>query len=162
MAMRAELTGGELGIGMDEGRRGKPGRKGGRAEGKEFMDAAREAFVRYVALAKWREIQDMRETLGFDGLRAARDAGQFPGRGPYQALWARRWQERVLPEATGADPGRLFAAIEGAVGAALRDEEAQRTARADRPLEEDPEYKGFLDAALERLFRETAGELEPA
>ena len=48
----------------------------------------------------------------------------------------------------------IFAAIEKAVGAALDDEEAERKARGDRPLEEDGEYKAFVDGALERLLQE--------
>ena len=125
------------------------------------MDAAREAFVRYLALEKWREMDDMRETLGFDWARAARESARFFNRGPYQPLWTRRWEEQVLPETAGKDPGKLFAAIEESLAAALRDEEEERRARGDRPLDEDPEYKSFLDASLERLFREQAGELEP-
>ena len=125
------------------------------------MDAAREAFIRYVALEKWREMEDARETLSFDWKGAAREAGKFLSRGPYQPLWVRRWEEQVLPEAAGTDPGKLFAAIEKSVAAALHDEEEERKARGDRPLDEDPEYKTFLDASLERLFREQAGELEP-
>lgn len=124
------------------------------------MDVTREAFVRYVALGKWREIEDLRETLGVDWARAAAEAGQFPGRGRYHRLWAARWQEYVRPEPGEADAGRLFASIEQAIAAAVRDEEAERRARGDRPLEEDPEYKEFVDAALEKLLRETAGELE--
>lgn len=147
---------------MEEPRKKKRDRKRDRAEGKEFMDAAREAFVRYVALEKWREIEDMRETLGFDWAQAAKEAGHFLGRGPYQPLWVRRWEEQVLPQATGTDPGKLFAALETAIAEAVRDEEALRKTRGDRPLEEDPEYKAFLDAALENLFREQAGELEPS
>lgn len=147
---------------MEEGRKKKRDRKRDRAEGKEFMDAAREAFVRYVALDKWREIEDMRDTLGFDWTRAAMEAGHFLGRGSYQPLWVRRWDEQVLPQAVGTDPGRLFAAIEGAIAGAVHDEEEERKARRDRPLDEDPEYKGFLDHALENLFREAAGELEPS
>jgi len=147
---------------MAEHRKKKGDRKRDRAEGKEFMDAAREAFIRHVALEKWREIEDMRETLGFDWQRAAKEAGQFVGRGPYQPLWVRRWEEQVLPQATGTDPGRFFAAIEGAIAAALHDEEGERKLRGDRPLEEDPEYKEFVDAALGKLFREAAGELEPS
>jgi hypothetical protein len=145
---------------MEDRRKTKRDRKRERAEGKEFMDAAREAFVRYVALEKWREIEDMRETLGFDWARAAKEAGHFLERGSYAPLWVRRWEEHVSPQATGTDPGRLFAALEGAVSAAVRDEEGERKSRGDRPLDEDPEYKAFLDAALEKLFRETAGELE--
>ena len=103
----------------------------------------------------------MRETLGFDWTRAAKEAAQFPGRGPYQPLWVLRWEEQVLPQTIETDPGRLFAAIEGAIAAAVHDEEEERKARGDRPLDEDPEYKAFLDAALDSLFREQAGELEP-
>ena len=130
-------------------------------KGKEFMDAAREAFIRHAALEKWREIEDIRETLGLDWLSAAREAARFLSRGPYQLLWARRWEEQVLPQAVETDAGKLFAAIEQAIAAALLDEEKERRSRGDRPLDEDPEYKGFIDASLERLFREQAGELEP-
>ena len=144
-----------------EPRRKKRKRKDGTPKSKEFMDAAREAFVRYVALEKWREIEDMRETLGFDWTRAAQEAGQFLGRGQYQLLWVRRWQEQVVSQATEMDAGRLFVAIETTIAAALRDEEEERRIRGDRPLDEDPEYKGFIDSALENLFKEQAGELEP-
>ena len=146
---------------MEEPRKKKRDRKRDRAEGKEFMDAAREAFVRHMALEKWREIEDMRQTLGFDWARAAKEAGHFLGRGPYQPLWVRRWEEQVLLQPRGTDPGRFFAAVEDAIAAAVRDEEAERKLRGDRPLDEDPEYKEFVDAALEKLFREQAGELEP-
>jgi len=103
----------------------------------------------------------MRETLGFNWTRAAQEAGQFLGRGQYQLLWVRRWQEQVVSQATEMDAGRLFVAIETTIAAALRDEEEERRIRGDRPLDEDPEYKGFIDSALENLFKEQAGELEP-
>ncbi|HEY7677897.1 MAG TPA: hypothetical protein VIG69_12540 [Candidatus Methylomirabilis sp.] len=125
------------------------------------MDVARESFVRHVALEKWREVEDLRETLGLGPEPAAREAGRFPGRGAYGALWARRWNEQVPPQAAGGEPGRLFAAIEAAVATAVRDEEAARAARGDRPLDEDPEYKAFVDAALGRFLGEAAGGLEP-
>ena len=147
---------------MEPRRKRRKRRRDGTPKSKEFMDAAREAFVRYVALEKWREIEDMRETLGFDWTRAAQEAGQFLGRGQYQPLWIRRWEEQVMPQAEGNDAGQLFAAIETAIAAALRDEEEERRIHADRPLDEDPEYKAFIDAALENLFREQAGELEPS
>jgi hypothetical protein len=41
--------------------------------------------------------------------------------------------------------------VEQAIAAALPEEEAARKTRGDRPLEEEPEYKGFLDTAVERL-----------
>jgi len=146
---------------MGEPRPGRRRPKRERVEGQSFMDVVREAFVRYVALEKWREVQDLRETLGLDAVGAAREAGTFLGRGPYGALWARRWEELVLPQAAATDPGRLFAAVEGAVASALRDEEAERKLRGDRPLDEDPEYKAFVDAGLGRFLGEAAGGLEP-
>ena len=143
-----------------ESRRRKGGKRG-RRKSKEFMDAGREAFIRHIALGKWREMEDIRETLGFDWPSAAREAAQFLNRGPYQLLWVRRWEQQVLPQAGESDPGKLFAAIEGAITAALLDEEEQRKHCGDRPLDEETEYKGFIDASLERLFQEQAGELEP-
>jgi hypothetical protein len=125
------------------------------------MDVARQGFVRYAALEKWRELEDLRESLGLDAAGAAREAGRFPGRGPYQALWARRWAEAVIPGAEEGTAGTLFAVIEAAVAAALRDEEAERAARGDQPLDMDPEYRAYLDKALGQLQREAAGGLEP-
>ncbi len=126
------------------------------------MDVTRQAFVRHLALDKWREIEDMRETLGFDRDRAVRDAGSFLLRGGYAPLWIRIWQQHVLPQAHETDPGKLFAAIEAAIATALREEEGERKIRGDRPLDEDPEYKLFLDGALEKLLRQTAAELGPS
>lgn len=140
-------------------RRGKGSQRGSRPRGNEFMDVAREAFVRYVALDKWREVQDARETLGLDWGQAVRECGQFPGRGVYQACWVRRWEEHLTPDATAGDAGALFAAIEQAVAAAVRDEGEERKRRGAPPLDEDPEYKAFVDRTLENLLRQ-AGELE--
>lgn len=146
-----------------EGRRRKRGdRRHDRVEGQAFMDAAREHFVRYMALERWREIEDTRETLGLDWERAVQEAGTFLQRGRYAWLWVRTWQEHVLSQAQESDPGKLFAAIEGAIAGALHEEEAERKLRGDRPLEEDPEYKAFLDTALEKLLQQTAAELGPS
>ncbi|MGH7826769.1 MAG: hypothetical protein ACREQ7_16545 [Candidatus Binatia bacterium] len=123
-------------------------------EGNAFMDNVRAAFIRWVALEKWREVEDLRATLGFDLKQALEEAGRFPGRGRYQLLWVAQWKAEVRPEATGADSGNVFAAIERAVAAAVHEEEAERKLRDDRPLEEDPEYKAFVDRALERLLGE--------
>jgi hypothetical protein len=120
------------------------------------MDVARQAFVRALALDKWRELEDLRDTLGLDLAAAVREAGRFPARGPYEPLWARRWQEQLAPEEAGADAGRLFAAIERAVGAALEDEEAERRHRGAPPLDEDAQYKAFVDRTLENLLRQAA------
>ena len=58
------------------------------------------------------------------------------------------------PEAPGTDSGTVFAAIEGATAAAMQDEENERKLQSDHPLEEDPEYKAFVDRNLERLLRQ--------
>lgn len=118
------------------------------------MDTVRAAFIRWSALEKWRELDDLRTTLGMSLEQALDEAGRFRNRGPYQALWVERWKSAVRPETIGVDAGAIFAAIEKAVAAALDDEEAERKARGDRPLEEDAEYKGFVDRALERLLQE--------
>jgi hypothetical protein len=126
------------------------------------MDVTRQAFVRHVALDKWREIEDLRETLGFDWTRAAAEACQFLSRGIYAPLWIQQWRAQVMPAAGQGNPGKLFSAVEQAIAAALQEEEAARKTRGDRPLEEEPEYKGFLDTAVERLAQQSAAELESA
>jgi hypothetical protein len=124
------------------------------------MDVAREAFVRAMALARWRDLAARSASPSVPASDAARAAGRFPGRGPYEALWVRRWEDEVLPQAGHTEPGQLFAAIERAVAGALADEEAERKRRDDRPLDLDAEYRAFLDAALGRLAREAGGGLE--
>jgi hypothetical protein len=118
------------------------------------MDSVRAAFIRWLALEKWREVEDLRATLGLDLGQAVNEAAQFPNRGRYQFLWVSRWKLEVCPDAAGKDSGSLFAAIERAVATAVQEEEAERKSQGDRPLEEDAEYKAFVDRALERLLRE--------
>ena len=134
------------------------GAKHGRSKAKEFMDAAPEAFVRDLALDRWRDYEALRETLG-DARQALAEAGLFPGRGPYRPLWERIWREQVVAPMPPLD-ARLFGVIEAAVSAALAEELTARQARGDRPLDEDPEYKAFIDRALGNLFIEAAGEIE--
>ncbi len=123
------------------------------------MDTIRPAFIRWLALEKWREVEDLRATLGLDLGQAVDEAARFPSRGRYQPLWVARWKAEVRPEATGADPGSLFGAIEKAVAAAVEEEEAERKSRGDPQLDEDPEYKAFVDGALESLLAEGAATL---
>ena len=123
------------------------------------MDTVRPAFIRWVALEKWREVEDLRTTLGMDLAQAIDEAGKFPNRGRFQALWITRWKAEVRPEVTGAEPGSLFGAIEKAVAAAVEEEEAERKRRGDPQLDEDPEYKAFVDSALESLLAEGAATL---
>lgn len=124
------------------------------------MDVAREAFVRHVALDRWRDLEDLQETNGLDLATAAREAGRFVERWPYQAVWTRRWEEQVMLAAGRGDGAAVFAAIEAAVAAAVEDEISERTARGDTPLELDPQFRAFLDQALGKLSRESAGGLE--
>jgi len=143
---------------MDEPQKRK--KKQERREGTAFMDTIREAFVRYLALEKFREVEDMKETLGFDDATAVREACTFLERGPYREIWRRHWQAAVLPAAATSPGGVLLGVMEKAIASALLDEEAARKQQGDRPLEEDFQYKTFVDAALERLLREGAGELQ--
>ncbi len=137
-----------------EPRKRKRGRRRERVEGNAFMDTVRPAFIRWLALEKWREIEDLRATLGFDLRQAVDEAAHFPNRGRYQLLWASRWKLEVCPDAAGKDSGSLFAAIERAVATAVQEEEGERKSQGDHPLEEDAEYKAFVDRALESLLRE--------
>jgi hypothetical protein len=118
------------------------------------MDTVRAAFIRWMALEKWREVEDLRATLDMGLEQAINEAGAFPSRGRYQQIWIRRWKTELCSEIIGSDAGSIFAAIEKAIATALEEEEAERKAGGDRPLEEDTEYKGFVDTALERLLRE--------
>jgi hypothetical protein len=145
---------------MEERR--KRGRKRERMEGNAFMDVARDAFVRYLALEKWREINDLSETLGLALAGAIEEAGRFPLRQPYQALWEARWKQEVRADREAGDPGALFASIERAVTLALGDEEAERESRGAPPLDEEREYRTFVDTVLGNLSRQAAAELGPS
>ncbi|MGH7874239.1 MAG: hypothetical protein ACREQO_18770 [Candidatus Binatia bacterium] len=137
-----------------EPRKRKRGRRRERVEGNAFMDTVRAAFIRWLALEKWREVEDFRETLGLDLGQAVNEAAQFPSRGRYYHLWVSRWKLEVCPDAATKDSGSMFATIERAVTTAVLEEEAERKLRGDRPLEEDPEYKAFVDRNLESLLRQ--------
>lgn len=125
------------------------------------MDVAREAYVRHAALDRWRDVVDVRETVGLDWAAAAADAGGFAERWPYHEVWRRHWREQVLPAAGTPDAGALFAAVERAVAAAVEEERRLRTERGDRAFEEHPDFKGFLDGAFRRILSEGAAALEP-
>lgn len=129
-------------------------RRNERVSGNAFMDTVRPAFIRWFALEKWREVEDLRGTLGMELEQALREAGRFPGRGRHEPLWVAQWQGEVCAELRGEDPGSVFASIERAVAIALQQEEAERKSSGEPPLEEDPEYKSFVDRNLERLLRQ--------
>lgn len=140
-------------------RRGKGGGGKGRRKGKEFMDAALDAYVRHLALQKWREVTDRQETLGEGALQAVQAAGNFAGCGLYQEIWERWWDAEVVA-VKGAPETSLFGCIEAAIQGALTEEIDTRRERGDVPLEDGLAYKTFVDHALDRLFEEEAGSLE--
>jgi len=131
-----------------------------RVEGSSFMDVARQAYARHLALERWRDVEALRETNGFDWSTAVGEMAEFPERWPYHGAWTQRWGEHVVEAAAGADAAAIFAAIEAATVAALADEEAARAARGDRPLDLDPAYLAFLDRALGTLEKQAADTLE--
>ena len=138
----------------DRRKRGRPGRK----QGKEFMDAALDAYKRHLSLHKWRQVMEVQASVGVVPEEAIRAAGRFPGLGAYQDVWERWWDMQVVTAA--AVEASLFQRIEAAVGGALDEEIATRRQRGDAPLEDSMAYKRFLDQALNRLLEEEAGSLE--
>ena len=78
---------------MYEVRRRNRGRKKKRRKGKEFMDAALDAFIRDQALRKWREVDGLVAGANIDWKQAVRSSADFPEKGPYQEFWRRWWQK---------------------------------------------------------------------
>ena len=135
-------------------RRGK-----GRRQGKEFMDAALDAYIRHLALQKWREVTDLQDTTELPIESAIRDCGDFSERGPYRDIWQRWW--RTAAVSPGSDPKTsLFGGIEAAIQGALHEEVEARQHVGDVPIEDGLAYKAFIDHALDHLFEEEAGSLE--
>lgn len=136
-----------------KGRRGTP-------KSKEFMDAALDAYIRYQALRMWRRVELVRrEQPEISPQEAARVAGNFDERFPYEPLWAGPWEREVL--AAAATPaGVTFAQVESAMRAAVEGERRARIEKGDELLEDLPDYNDFIDGALGRLMQETRGEKE--
>ena len=130
----------------------------GRKQGKEFMDAALDAYKRHLTLHKWRQVMDAQASVNIAPEQAVRDAGRFPGLGAYQDVWERWWEAQVVAVAGSEAP--LLARIETAVGGALDEEITTRRQRGDAPLEDSLSYKMFVDQALDRLLEEESGSLE--
>ena len=130
----------------------------GRKQGKEFMDAALDAYRRHLALYKWRQVMDVQASANVPPEQAVCEAGRFPGLGAYQDVWERWWDTQVVAVAGAETP--LLARIETAVSGALDEEIATRRQRGDAPLEDSMSYKTFVDQALDRLLEEEAGSLE--
>ena len=141
-----------------EGRRRQRG-KGGRRKSKEFMDAALDAYVRHLALDKWREVTDLQATVGMQMEQAVDEAGTFLERGAYRDIWERCWQRQVLSQPMDATTS-LFGAIEAAVRQVLQEEIEARRGCGDMTVEDTRAYQTFVDWALDQLFAEEAGSLE--
>ncbi len=139
--------------------RRRKGGKRGRKKSKEFMDAAIDAYIRDIALEKWRQVTDMQESLGVDLAQAVRDAGSFPERDAYRSIWERWWQEQVVAVAA-AQASPLLGCIEAAVRGALSEEIEARQQQGDKSLEDTLDYTAFLSRALDHLFEEEAGSIE--
>ena len=130
----------------------------GRKQGKEFMDAALDAYKRHLTLHKWRQVMDVQASVNIAPEQAVREAGRFQGLGAYQDIWERWWEAQVVAVAGSEAP--LLARIESAVGGALDEEITTRRQRGDAPLEDSVSYKMFVDQALDRLLEEESGSLE--
>lgn len=123
------------------------------------MDAALDAYIRHLALEKWRQVTDLQESLGVDTAQAVRDAGSFPERDAYRSIWERWWQTQVAT-VFAADASPLMGLIEVAVQGALREEIETRQQQGDKSLEDTLDYTTFLSRALDHLFEEEAGSIE--
>ena len=132
--------------------------RGGRKQGKEFMDAALDAYRRHLALHKWRQVMDAQASVGVTREQAIREAGRFPGLGAYRSVWERWWDEQVTSRVHAETP--LLQRVEAAVSGALDEEVAARRQRGDAPLEDSMSYRMFVDQALDRLLEEESGSLE--
>lgn len=132
--------------------------RGGRKQGKEFMDAALDAYRRHLALHKWRQVLDLQASTSVTPRQALLQTGRFPGLGAYQDVWERWWDQQVASGDDAETP--LLARIEAAISGALHEEVVTRRQRGDAPLEDSLSYKVFVDQALDRLLEEESGSLE--
>ena len=144
---------------MEQARRRRRGKKGGRRKGKEFMDAALDGYIRDQALYKWREVDGLMAGAEIDSGQALRESGDFLERGPFRDIWRRNWQEQIrgAQEPSG---GTLFAMIEEAVRGAVLEEREERVRREAPLLEDSPSYKEFIARAMEQLLEEASGDIE--
>lgn len=142
----------------NKGRRGRRGgKKRGKVKGKEFMDAALDAFIRSQALSLWRDFTVYRDGKGASTQEALQETGFFGDKGPYADLWLEHWQRATLPTAL-VDDGAIFGQIEAAVRAAVLDERAKRLATGDVSLEDTDEYNDFIRHALGQLVADAGAE----
>lgn len=127
------------------------------------MDAAPEAFVRYLALQAWREIQEIwsRETSPEERWQALQALGGFEDRGEYAPIWQRHWADLLTGLRGSADPTDCFQLLEATVARSLEEEEAARRQEGRPGVLEEGDGRRFLDLALGRLLEEAQGEIWP-
>ena len=133
--------------------------RGPRRQGRHFMDAAMDGYIRDLALDKWREVDDMVDTLD-KPLHEAVDAVDFIDREPYRKLWMRWWQAEVLGHKAHLSTDNLMERIEAAARGALRDEREQRLADGAPTIEDTAQYQAFVSRAMGVLLEEAQGEIE--
>ncbi|MFQ5802910.1 MAG: hypothetical protein ACE5JQ_08465 [Candidatus Methylomirabilales bacterium] len=146
-----------------EGRK-KGKKKKGRKKGKEFMDAAHEAYLRHLVEEIWADLEGVLKTgkTGETLLHEAQWITEFEERGPYKEIWQRAWRSYVPQPLESQPTWAIVLGIEEAVEAAAQEEEAERQRRGDKSFFEEEQYESFVTDALEKLFREEHGSLEEA
>lgn len=137
-------------------------KKGGRRRGQELQDEARPAYVRYLALGRWEEIQEVWQAgpEGADRQEALGELGAFLERGPYAPIWQRHWAGRVIPTLASRDPAAILGALEEAVAASLDEEEKERSRRGDLSAFEERDFLVFMEQSVGRLFQDAWGEID--
>ena len=133
-------------------------RRGRKRRGTQFIDVAFDGYIRYLALDKWRIIDEAISLNGLSMEQAYQEAGDFQERGPYAPLWTRRWA--VQKAASVESSAHPLAWIETALRSALEEEREARKAKADPSIEDTLHYKAFMDQAMESLLEEASGEIE--
>lgn len=137
-------------------------KKRGRRRGHEPQDEAEAAYVRYLALGRWEEIQEVWQTdpQGTLQEQPLHELGAFLERGVYAPIWQRRWTEHVVPSLASRDPGAILGALEAAIGASLHEEEEERLRRGDVSAFEERDFLVFMEQSLGRLFQDAWGEID--
>ncbi len=144
---------------MKQPRRERRGKGKGKRKGKEFMDAALDAFIRDQSLQKWHEVEGLMSGAEIEARQALRDSGDFLERGPYRDIWRRNWAGRLSQMEDNA-AGAMFAGIEEAVRGGVVEEREERRQSEDTMLEDSAVYKEFISRAMEKLLGEASGEIE--
>jgi hypothetical protein len=135
-------------------------RRGGKRRNAHFMDVALDGYVRDIALAKIREVEDLIETARLEQDAALQSAAVFQERAPYHETWSRWWEREVLSRPGGESMERLAGPIEAAVRGAILEERERRSEEGAPTIEDTLHYKAFVDRVMEMLLEEASGEIE--